>query len=50
MALADRMPSRVAEKTGLHPNTISAIRDGKNSNPTLATLQALQTYLKGDGE
>ncbi len=50
MALADRMPSKVAEKTGLHPNTIAAIRDGKNENPTLATLEKLADYLKGQGE
>lgn len=48
-ALADRRPSVVAEKTGLHVNTITAIRDGKNTNPTLATLSALAKYLsQGD--
>jgi len=50
MALADRMPSRVSEKTGLHRNTIAAIRDGKETNPTIETLQKLTAYLKGDGE
>lgn len=50
MGLADRMPSRVSEKTGLHRNTIAAIRDGKLTNPTIATLQSLAAYLKADGE
>ena len=49
-ALADRMPSRVAEKTGLHPNTIRAIRDGDNINPTLATIEKIAAYLKSQGE
>ena len=49
-ALADRRPSIIADKTGLHVNTITAIRDGKNTNPTLATLQALIEYLTQDGE
>lgn len=48
-ALADRRPSVVAEKTGLHVNTITAIRDGKNTNPTLATLNALAEYLSRGG-
>ena len=46
-ALADRRPSVVDEKTGLHVNTITAIRDGKNTNPTLATIETLAAYLKG---
>lgn len=49
-ALSDRRPSIVAEKTGLHVNTITAIRDGKNTNPTLATLETLAAYLKENGE
>lgn len=49
-ALGDRRPSVVAEKTGLHVNTITAIRDGKNTNPTLATLETLAAYLKENGE
>ena len=47
-ALADRRPFIVAEKTGLHVNTVTAIRDGKNRNPTIATLQALIEYLTQD--
>lgn len=49
-ALADRRVSIVSEKTGLHPNTIARIRDGKNQNPTLETLNKLGTYLIGEGE
>jgi transcriptional regulator with XRE-family HTH domain len=49
-ALADRRVSIVSERTGLHPNTIARIRDGKNENPTLETLNKLATYLVGEGE
>lgn len=47
-ALHDRRPSMVAEKTGLHVNTIIKLRDDENSNPTLETLQKLTTYFLGD--
>lgn len=49
-ALADRMPSRVSEKTGLHVNTISGIRDGRIKDPRISTLNKLAVYLAGDGE
>ena len=49
-ALADRMPSKVAKATGLHVNTIIAIRDGGNKNPTLSTLNSLASYLMAQGE
>lgn len=45
--LADRMPSKVAAKTGISTQTIRAIRDGKETNPKLATLRALGDYLMG---
>lgn len=48
--LADRRPGIVAEKTGLHVNTVIRIRDGKEENPKLATLERLAEYLRGDGE
>lgn len=48
-ALHDRMPSRVAEKTGLSAATITAIKYGRNTNPTLATLDKLAKYLTGEG-
>jgi len=44
-ALADRRLDRVAEATGLHPNTIWAIRVGRNRNPSYATMEALSDYL-----
>jgi len=44
-ALKDRRLCIIAEKTGLHVNTIASIRDGKNTNPTLETLQKLADYL-----
>lgn len=47
-ALHDRRPSMVAEKTGLHVNTIIKLRDDKNPNPTLDTLEKLTLYFMGD--
>lgn len=46
-ALGDRNLSRVATATGLHENTVRAIANGKNKNPTFETLQRLSTYLFG---
>jgi transcriptional regulator with XRE-family HTH domain len=48
--LADRRPSVVAERTGLHINTIARIRDGKEENPKIETLNRLARYLRGMGE
>jgi DNA-binding phage protein len=44
-ALADRNLAKVATQTGLHENTIRAIAAGKNTNPTLQTLEKLIDYL-----
>jgi transcriptional regulator with XRE-family HTH domain len=30
----------------VHRNTLSAIRDGRNENPTLRTLEALSEYFE----
>lgn len=49
-ALADRMLSRVAKATGLHANTIAAIRDGRISDPRISTLNKLAQYLMEQGE
>lgn len=49
-ALADRRPGIVSERTGLHVNTIADIRDGRNTNPKLKTLETLAAYLVGEGE
>lgn len=43
--LADRSPSKVAQATGLHYQTIRRIRDNQDRNPTYATLLALSEYL-----
>ena len=45
--LDDRNVEKVAERTGIHRNTISAIRSGSNQNPTYVTLKALSDYLRG---
>lgn len=47
-ALADRRVTVVAKKTGLSRYTITAIRDGKQENPKLKTVQALDAYLAGE--
>lgn len=44
--LQDRRPSVVCEATGLSYGTVQAIRDGKNTNPTLNVMQALTTYFE----
>jgi len=46
-SLDDRSVEKVAERTGIHRNTISAIRAGTNQNPTYATIKALSDYLRG---
>ena len=46
-ALADRNLARVAAATKLHENTVRAIAAGKNTNPTLETLNRLNSYLFG---
>jgi transcriptional regulator with XRE-family HTH domain len=48
-ALLDRRPKVVAERTGLHVNTITRIRDGKETNPKINTLNLLAVYLMGEG-
>jgi hypothetical protein len=43
--LWDRVPSMVSRATGIHYNTIRAIRDGSGLNPTHSTLQRLSDYI-----
>jgi hypothetical protein len=38
----------VAEKTGLHPNTIRNIAKGGNQSFSLATIEKLEKHLFGD--
>lgn len=44
--LADRRVPLVAAATGLHHNTIYAIRDGKVSDPSHRVIKALSDYLE----
>ena len=46
-ALSDRNLAKVAAAKKLHENTVRAIAAGKNTNPTLETLNRLNTYLFG---
>jgi len=45
-ALADRMPVKVADATGLHYNTIRDIRNNRNANPTYKVMLALSNYFE----
>lgn len=44
--LQDRNARKVAAATGLHENTVRAIRSGENINPTANTIKALSDYLE----
>ena len=46
-ALDDRILYVVAERTGIHRNTISAIKSGKIENPTYYVLKKISDYLSG---
>ena len=46
-ALDDRNLEKVSENTGVHRNTLAAIRTGSNTNPTYVTMKALSDYLSG---
>lgn len=46
-ALADRRIPVVAQRTGIHHNTIAAIRDGLTKDPSHRVVSALVEYLKG---
>ena len=37
----------VSAATGIHRNTLAAIRDGENDNPSLATMTKLSEYFTG---
>lgn len=45
-ALQDRRIEMVATATGLHYNTIRAIRDNQQANPEYRTIQTLSDYLE----
>lgn len=46
-ALKDRRLDVVSDATGVHRNTLSAIRSGTVKNPSYATVKALSDYLTG---
>ena len=47
--LADRRLDIVSAATSVNRTTLAAIRDGKNQNPTLRTMQRLSDYFSGTG-
>ena len=47
-ALADRRIDKVMVATGLSRTTIAEIRDGKNLNPTLETVEKLVRYFRAN--
>lgn len=47
-ALWDRNLVRVSEVTGLHHNTLVALRLGNVEKPNPATLDVLARYLRGE--
>jgi transcriptional regulator with XRE-family HTH domain len=47
--LQDRRLDVVAKATRVHRNTIAAIRDGRNTNPSHDILRRLSDYLSGAG-
>lgn len=49
-ALHDRRPGVVAKATGLHVNTIIALRRNLDRNPRIDTLNRVAAYLIGEGE
>lgn len=38
--------TEIAYKAGVSPNTLALIMSGKNDNPTLKTVEALQKFVK----
>lgn len=42
--LEDRKLDAVSKATDIHRNTLAAIRDGKNTNPTYDVLRKLSDY------
>ena len=47
-ALQDRVVEAVAAATGIHRNTVAAIKSGKNENPTYFVMRKLSEYLTGN--
>jgi transcriptional regulator with XRE-family HTH domain len=47
--LQDRRLEAVSKATEVHRNTLAAIRDGKNENPTYTVLRKLSDYFTARG-
>jgi len=45
--LKDRRIPLVSKATGIHHNTIAAIRDGKTADPSHRVIKALSDYFDG---
>jgi len=45
--LKDRKLSVVAEKTGLHENTLRGLINNENPDPKLSTIKSLTDYFSG---
>jgi len=48
--LKDRRLTVIAERTGLHPNTLRDIRNNADCNPSHRVLAALSDYLTGSAQ
>lgn len=46
--LKDRVVSVVAEETGLHPNTVRKLKEGKGKSPEYETVKKLSDYFEND--
>ena len=47
--LQDRKLDVVSRAAGVHRNTLAAIRDGKNENPTYTVIRKLSEYFTARG-
>lgn len=48
--LQDRRLTVIAERTGLHPNTLRDIRNNEGCNPSHRVLSALSEYIKNSAQ
>jgi len=48
--LQDRRLTVIAERTGLHPNTLRDIRNNEGCNPSHRVLAALSEYIKSSAQ
>ena len=46
--LKDRVIKVVAEKSGLHYNTVANIANGKSTDPSYASVKILSDYFESD--